>query len=382
MPRTITLSAVQMNASPVPTRDRLSRAAQLIEQAAHDGAQLVVLPELFNTGYVYCETNYERTETLNGQTVQWMLSQAARYDVHLAGSLLVVDGDNTYNCALLVAPDGQVWRYDKHYPYLWERVFFRDGRSLSIAETVLGKIGILLGWDAAHADLWERYAGRVDLLLVLSSVPDLRRGELIFPDGARALVPDMGPAMARVSHHLVKFIDEDVQTQARWMRVPVISAGACGAMQTILPAPRYSVGTMLFTRTDMWAYLDESGHAELMSPFINTTRIIAADGSVAQAVQDINDAYTLAEITLNDELSRPTDAQPEMETPSIICLLVDHVIAPLFALNYRRGLRRRWGARMAPLDADTRTWLRIVGVVAALSFVLGWFLGNKPSGKQ
>jgi len=47
--------------------------------------KLVVLPELFNTGYEYCDENYRRAEALDGPTSTWMKQTANRYSVHIAG---------------------------------------------------------------------------------------------------------------------------------------------------------------------------------------------------------------------------------------------------------------------------------------------------------
>ena len=108
-----------MDANPAPTGERLARAERLVGEAAAAGAQLVVLPELFNVGYGYSAANHRLAEPPAGPTIAWMKETAARLNVHLAGSLMLLDGDEAYNALLLLAPDGRTWRYDKNYPWGW-----------------------------------------------------------------------------------------------------------------------------------------------------------------------------------------------------------------------------------------------------------------------
>src|SRR5512142_1625230 len=89
--RTLHVAAVQMDARPAQTDLRLYRADQIIQDAVQVGAELVVLPELFNTGYAYVNENFQRAEPMDGPTVTWMKRTAHHMGVHLAGSLLVLD---------------------------------------------------------------------------------------------------------------------------------------------------------------------------------------------------------------------------------------------------------------------------------------------------
>ena len=92
MPRTIKVATVQMDAMPAPVSERLKRAEKIVGQAAQAGAQLVILPELFHTGYTYSEDNFTLAEPLDGTTSAWMKATSVRLNIHLAGTLLLIDG--------------------------------------------------------------------------------------------------------------------------------------------------------------------------------------------------------------------------------------------------------------------------------------------------
>src|SRR5512142_796370 len=224
MERRISLATTQLEATPSPLAGRLARAENLVTQAARGGAQLVVLPELFNTGYAYRAENFILAETAEGPTAQWMKEVSARLRIHLAGSLLLRDGQDIYNALLLYAPDGRVWRYDKNYPWGWERAYFREGKAITIAETDLGSIGLLLCWDMAHADLWRQYAGKVDLILACSWPPNFSRPIYHFPDGSPVTGEQMGPVFAGLRQAELKvFVDTPMQ-QSVWLGVPFIGS--------------------------------------------------------------------------------------------------------------------------------------------------------------
>lgn len=364
MPRTLKTAAIQMDAAPAPTAQRLERAERLIAQAAQAGAQLIALPELFNAGYRYDDSNYARAEPLTGVTVTWMQAQAARHQVHLAGTLLLLDGDHVYNSALLIAPDGRQWRYDKQYPFAWERAYFREGSGITVAETDLGRIGLLICWDTAHPDAWARYAGRVDLMLVLSSPPCLNDMRLCFADGTREryTTPD------------AHFADADMEAQAGWLGVPVVHASGIGQFRSPAPLATASLGLLLLAQPRLWSRLGQAGQAQLEAEYGFYTRIMDGSGEVLARVTHDGDSFTLAAVTLPDQPHVPQTPQPVIHTTPFAYWSAD-VASALFIPLYQQGLRRQWGTRMAPTDARTFVW----GMGLLLALLLGWLIGRRQA---
>ncbi|MGB7339602.1 MAG: carbon-nitrogen hydrolase family protein [Phototrophicaceae bacterium] len=376
MPRSIQVATIQMDNISQSVDERLQSAASLIADAKAGGATLIVLPALFNTGKTFLETNYEHTERLSDSTMQWMCQQAQQHQVHLVGSWMVVDKDDTYHTAFLIAPDGTQWRYDQQHPQLWERVFYRDGSSITVADTTLGKIGFLIGWDIAHPDIWERYAAKVDLLLVLHSELDYKQAQLQYADGVTIQAQDLGYLAKWLIKATANYLEQDIVAQGQWLRVPIISAGLSGNMRSILPAPFFSVQGLLLGKPELWERADaQYADMTLTAPFYQHTQIHDANGKLLSSTGVIGDAIVTAEITLADKIPLPVDKpQPTMHSSDAARFMIDVISGGLMTLTYRRGVRRQWGARMAPKDHSTHIWVRVVMIVAVIAAVLGRLL--------
>lgn len=377
MARSVCVSVIQMDGSPAPVAERLAHAELRLIEAVAQGADLVVFPECFNTGVTYLETNYEVTEYVDGETFQWCIEHARHHGIHIAGAWMIADAEDTYLSAFLVAPDGQFWRYDKQYPFLWERVFYREGRGILVAKTALGRIGIMVGWDSAHADVWERYAARVDLLLVLSAEYDLTQAILQFPDDIVHRLTDLGigiESLARLSGVTMQATQHE---QIAWMQIPTVFAGMQGTFQTILPAPFFSVGALVLLRQDLWEIADQyHADAQLVAPFTAVSRIVDATGTViAQA--DIGSILTTS-VMLADQLVIPETVQPTMVLPMWVSPTIDAIAPALFMMNYRRGVRRQWGARMGRTETFTRIWVATVAITSLFASLLTqWLMPRK-----
>ncbi|MEM9951497.1 MAG: carbon-nitrogen hydrolase family protein [Chloroflexota bacterium] len=381
MARKIKVATIQLDGAPQVTDERLNSIETSIAEVVSDGAELLVLPAFFNTGKTFLETTYEKTERLTDQTMLWMCEQAQKHNIHLVGAWLVVDKDDTYQSAILVTPDGKTYRYNQQYPLMWERVFYRDGRGITIADTEVGRIGMMIGWDVAHPELWERYASKVDLMLILHAEIDYTQATLQYPDGAKISHDQLSVPAKFLIQRSKHFLQQDISTQRNWLNVPTVTVGCSGEFDSILPAPYFSVQALLFGRTALWQKADTNqqyAEMRLIAPFTQCTEIRDANGEILTSTDQDGTQTLFAQIDIGDADDHPPlpldEPQPATHTSEWVRLLIDSISSGLLTLNYRRGVRRQWGARMAPMDASTRVWLQVILIVAVLAMFVGRFL--------
>jgi predicted amidohydrolase len=103
----VRVAAVQMRCGPERS-ENLERAAALVAAAVGEGAELVVLPELFAV-LGRDAAMRAAAEPLDGPTLAWGREQARAHGVHLVvGSFVERDGDELFNTSCLVGPDGDL----------------------------------------------------------------------------------------------------------------------------------------------------------------------------------------------------------------------------------------------------------------------------------
>jgi predicted amidohydrolase len=332
-------AVAQMDVAPVPLGERLARAEGRVRAASAAGARLIVLPELFNSGYAYREANYRLAEPPDGPTLSWMHHVAARLDVHLAGSLLLHDGGGIANTMCLVAPDGRSWQYAKRYPWCWEHGYVRRGHAITVAETRLGALGMMVCWDVAHAALWRRYAGRVDAVLVSSSPPDFGRAVGHLANGKRVAMDDLGARAAPLRAMGQRVFARYLRAQAVWLGVPVIAASACGTFHSPLSHGRATMLGLSLLAPRLLAYVVQAGRLDVSCDMVAASQVIDAQGGVVARLDPAaGESCALAEVALARE--RPAPQGPPPTDPSFTPLyLASDLLMPLLCRTaYRRGL--------------------------------------------
>lgn len=142
-----------------------------------DKGQIVVLPEMFNTGF---SMNAESlAEGMDDTTVNWMKKMAREQNIILTGSIIIKEKNYYYNRLLWVLPNGDIAHYDKRhlFSYAGEGERFTAGTSRLIAGVMGWKIGLFICYDLRFP-VWMRQLkeaeARYDLLIVPANWPASR----------------------------------------------------------------------------------------------------------------------------------------------------------------------------------------------------------------
>lgn len=153
----------------------VEKVLSMIKQAAMEGASLVLLPEMFYYPYILKELIMQEEESR--ETVS-ILSEAAKANsVYLCtGSTVEKEGGKRFNKSFLISPEGKIiLEYAKAHLYdvdfkqlkVKESEYFSAGSSLNIADTELGKIGIIICYDIRFPEMARALAYKgAEIILV------------------------------------------------------------------------------------------------------------------------------------------------------------------------------------------------------------------------
>lgn len=154
--RNITVAAIQMCCVPDPA-ENLRTAERLVRQAAGQGAQVVLLPELFEREYFCQQRRYDfyayATPTDENPAVQMGIRLARELHIVLPISFFERDCNNFYNTVACIDADGTLLgTYRKtHIPddhYYQEKFYFTPGDTgFKVWDTKYARIGVGICWD-------------------------------------------------------------------------------------------------------------------------------------------------------------------------------------------------------------------------------------------
>ena len=136
----------------VGEKDRnIRRSVEFIESAAANGARLIVLPELCNSGYVF-ETRDEAfalSEPVpSGPTCEAWISVAAKHGVWIVAGIAERDEKALYNATAVIGPDGYIGTFRKVHLWNEENLFFEPGNlGFPVFRTPIGRIGTFICYD-------------------------------------------------------------------------------------------------------------------------------------------------------------------------------------------------------------------------------------------
>lgn len=156
-------------ADPAANRARLSESF-----AGLAGADLVVLPEMFSTGFATRPEGVAEDEPC--ESLEWMKAESAKYGFALAGSVAVRENGKYYNRFYFVKPDGSVTKYDKHHLFTFggEDKTFTAGEERVIVEWKGMRFLLEVCYDLRFP-VWARNRKDYDAIIYVASWPEVRR---------------------------------------------------------------------------------------------------------------------------------------------------------------------------------------------------------------
>ena len=177
----VKVAAVQMSADIGGRAANVERAEGLLRQAARDGAQICVLPELALDEFfpVYKDTRYYAyAEELDGPAVSRFRALSRELGIYLALPLFEKSLIGTYyNSLVLLTPEGEIGAvYRKvHVPCTrsYERYYFTPGPEFVVAATLYGKVGMAICYVRRYPETCRelmKKGARLILISISSSI--------------------------------------------------------------------------------------------------------------------------------------------------------------------------------------------------------------------
>ncbi len=150
MSRPVRIAVAQYEPRVGELEHNLSQAVLWATAAADRGAQLIVLPELASSGYVFgdeAEAQRSAEDPDDGPTVRALREVCAMHGCHVVAGISERDGDCRHNSAVLIGASGRMATYRKLHLYYDEQSWFVPGDELPIVELPYGRVGMIICFD-------------------------------------------------------------------------------------------------------------------------------------------------------------------------------------------------------------------------------------------
>lgn len=155
---TLVAAAIQFNVKQGDVDANLAYIREEVQRVAAKGATLVVLPEMWSSGFDYKNLN-ELAQRTAGIRYE-LLEMSRKLNLVIVGSMPEPNGDKVFN-TVFVVDNGElagVYRKIHLFSLLGEDRAFSGGNSWLLAETSIGRIGVIICYDLRFPELSRRLA--------------------------------------------------------------------------------------------------------------------------------------------------------------------------------------------------------------------------------
>ncbi len=153
----------------------LMKALSLIKRALQVRASIVVLPELFNTGFY--PQSYKEVEASLEDELSMILRLSERKDITIVGTVAERVGEKLYNTAVVIHRGKIIGKYRKThlFPLNEEKDYFSTGDELLVVDSPVGKLGLMICYEVRFPEI-ARYLTHkgAEILVVPAEFPEPR----------------------------------------------------------------------------------------------------------------------------------------------------------------------------------------------------------------
>lgn len=168
--RSLRVAGIQIVLSKGNAEANRKRAESFILAAKQKGAELIVLPELFSSGYFVTSEIWDYAEYDEGPTVIWMKNLSEKLGIYLGAGLVETNGKDFLNSFYLTTPYGTL--AGKTHKDNGEAYVFRRDKGSYIIETDIGRIGVgICGDNQYYKVLRTMHENSVDIMLMPHAWP-------------------------------------------------------------------------------------------------------------------------------------------------------------------------------------------------------------------
>lgn len=215
-PARLHVAAIQMAPKLGDAQPNMNQAEHLVRQALRQGAQWIVLPEMFTSAAAFHPDMLKAIQPIDGAPLQLLKKLSREGNAVIGGSFLAKREQQVFNTFVLVFPDGSVVQHDKDFPTYWENCYYKKGNDDGVLSTPIGPVGSALCWEFIRSKTAKRLRNKVKMVVGGSCWWTL-------PDDADPDSPRRGANL--------KMLQQAPPRMAKMLGVPVVHGSHAGKFE-------------------------------------------------------------------------------------------------------------------------------------------------------
>ena len=148
MKKTVRIALATLSTKVGDKETNIQKALNTIDDAIENGAELIGFGECYTSGYSGEDIIKELAEPIPGETTDIFHKKAREHECYIIVGLPERKRNKFYNTAALIGPNGVIGTYQKTFLGSGDVKQFAQGRNYPVWDTALGKIGIMICYDA------------------------------------------------------------------------------------------------------------------------------------------------------------------------------------------------------------------------------------------